>query len=106
MGNKADAYTSGDWTVKTGSEDEFIARWSEFIAGAEKVPGAQSFVLLRDYTNPRHFVSVGAWSNQAAIDTWRTSPGFGDLLGRVRALCDEEHNSNYTVAASPARVGA
>jgi hypothetical protein len=27
-------YTSGVWTVRDGSEDEFVSRWTEFVRSA------------------------------------------------------------------------
>lgn len=102
MGSAIEAYTSGDWTVKAGREEEFVARWTEFIdAALTNAAGAGRFVLLRDNHNPRHFVSTGSWADQASIDRWRTSPGFGELFGRVRELCEHDSNSNYSVAAAP-----
>src|SRR5205823_6928787 len=61
MGSVGQAYTSGNWTVREGSEDEFIERWTAFVRwAAENASGARSFVLIRDARDARHFISLGA----------------------------------------------
>lgn len=82
-------YTSGDWRVTEGSEESFVTRWTEFVSWTKaNASGAIEFFLLRQADDPRHFISLGSWSDQAAIDTWRQSPEFGERLGRCRELCD------------------
>jgi heme-degrading monooxygenase HmoA len=73
-----DRFTTGNWTVKEGSEDEFTSRWTEFTTWAlENSPGAEFFYLIRSDSDPRRFVSVGAWSDRQAVDAWRSSAEFG-----------------------------
>jgi len=93
------AYTSGDWHVRAGSEDAFVARWHEFLDYARtNSPGFGHARLLRDVNDARHFVSVGEWQSAAAQATWRGLPEFAAKLGACQALCEEDHNSNYTLA--------
>jgi heme-degrading monooxygenase HmoA len=97
-------YTSGAWLVRAGSEEAFIERWTNFTQWSLKnAPGAESFVLLRDITERRRFVSFGAWDDPEAVVVWRQRPEFSELLGECRALCEEFEPHVYTLAASPSR---
>jgi heme-degrading monooxygenase HmoA len=94
------AYISGDWKVRAGSEDAFVARWREFLGWAQaSAPGFVSARLYRDATDARHFVSVGNWQSVAAQADWRGMPDFAEKLGACQALCEEARNSTYTLAA-------
>jgi heme-degrading monooxygenase HmoA len=99
-------YVSGDWTVRGGQEEEFMARWLEFTGWSlENAPGAESFVLLRDKNDPVHFVSLGSWASADSIGAWRTSDRFAELLERCKELCEEFQARDYSLAASPSRTG-
>jgi heme-degrading monooxygenase HmoA len=101
----ADQYVSGDWKVRTGSEDEFVARWRAFTGWSlENAPGARSFVLIRDMDEPRHFLSFGSWTDLESVRAWRATSEFAQLLGRCRELCEEFHAGDYSLAASPTRA--
>src|SRR3712207_5162062 len=90
-------YTSGAWLVRAGSEEDFIERWTNFTQWSLKnAPGAESFVLLRDITERRRFVSFGAWDDVEAVVAWRQRPEFSELLGECRALCEEFEPHVYT----------
>lgn len=70
-------YTSGDWQVRAGSEDAFVARWTEFLEFARaSAPGFVSARLFRDATDACHFVSIGEWQSEATQAAWRGMPGF------------------------------
>ena len=48
------SYSSGEWLVQAGSEEDFIERWNTFIEwSVNNAPGAESFVLVRSTENPR-----------------------------------------------------
>jgi heme-degrading monooxygenase HmoA len=97
-------YTSGRWLVKAGSEDGFIERWTTFTQWSlDNVPGAESFVLVRDTVDPRRFLSLGAWESPQTVTQWRQRPEFSELLGECRALCEEFEPHDYKLAASPSR---
>jgi len=100
MTNVGQSYTSGNWMVKSGNEEEFVRRWTEFTTWAQReAAGAQGFVLLREADDPQHFVSFGAWENNEAVDRWRSSPEFGKYLGACRELCDDFRSIDSSVAA-------
>lgn len=78
-------YTSGDWYAKPGREDDFVAAWRDLAEWTlENVRGASWARLLRDREDPRHFVSFGPWEDEAAIEAWRSSEGFGERVARIR----------------------
>jgi heme-degrading monooxygenase HmoA len=59
-------YASGDWRVKEGSGEEFIARWRAWInKSTEPVEGFGSARLLQDSGDARHFVSISRPLNLA-----------------------------------------
>ena len=69
-------YASGRWLVNSGSEDEFIERWTTFTKWSlDNAPGTESFVLLRDSAEPRRFLSIGAFESHEAVRQWRFRPG-------------------------------
>ncbi len=104
MAQTGKSYSSGNWLVREGSEEDFIERWTSFAQWSmNNAPGAESAVLVRSTDNPRRFLSLGAWENQEAQQAWRQMPEFSELLGQCRELCEEFEFHQYTLAASPGR---
>jgi len=98
------SYSSGEWSVEPGSEEEFVERWTTFIEWSlANAPGAESFVLVRSTEEPSKFLSLGAWEDQEAQEAWRGMPRMQELLGQCRELCEEFVFHPYTLAASPSR---
>jgi heme-degrading monooxygenase HmoA len=98
------SYSSGEWLVQPGSEEEFIERWTTFLEWSlNNAPGAASAVLVRSTEEPRKFLSLGAWESQEAMEGWREMPRMQELLGQCRELCEEFEFHPYTLAASPSR---
>jgi heme-degrading monooxygenase HmoA len=89
-------YSSGDWTVKEGSEQDFMSRWQEFLQWSrDNAQGLQHAYLLQDTVNPRHFVSLGLWDSPDFQERWRSMPGFREKLKACQDLCDTFSNSRY-----------
>jgi heme-degrading monooxygenase HmoA len=64
MEKTGQSYSSGEWLVQPGSEEDFIERWNTFIEWSlNNVPGAESFVLVRSTEDPGRFRSLGAWES-------------------------------------------
>jgi len=104
MESTGHSYSSGEWLVRPGSEEEFIERWKSFIERTLiEAPGAVSFVLVRSTEEPRKFLSLGAWESQQAQEAWREMPQMQVMLGHCRALCDEFDTYRYTLAVRRAR---
>ena len=83
-------YASGNWNVRAGSEDEFIARWRAFLTeSTENSEGFGSARLLRDGDDSRHFLSFSDWADAASRDAWKSSPEFARGIASCRELCDE-----------------
>ena len=102
MQRAGQSYSSGEWLVRAGSEEDFVDRWNAFIEWtADNAAGAESFVLVRSTEEPRRFLSLGAWESQEAQDAWREMPRMQELLGRCRQLCEEFGSHSYALAASP-----
>jgi len=98
------SYSSGEWLVSAGSEEEFIERWNTFIEWSlDNAPGAESFVLVRSTEEPRKFLSLGAWESQDAQEAWRGMPRMQEFLSRCRELCEEFETHAYTFASGSSR---
>jgi len=76
-------YSQTTWTVRPGSEEEFVRRWTEVADWSASEGLRTEMRLVRDVDDPSVFVSVGPWESVAAIAAWRTLPGFQE---RVAAL--------------------
>jgi len=101
MEKTGQSYSSGEWSVQAGSEEEFIERWTTFIEWSlDNAPGAESFVLVQNMEVPSKFLSLGAWENQDAQEAWRGMPRMQELFGQCRELCEEFEFNPYTLAAS------
>jgi heme-degrading monooxygenase HmoA len=97
-------YTSGNWLVKEGEVDAFIAEWSAFTEWSlEDASGAESFVLIQDSGDPRRFLSFGAWADPESVTAWREGDEFRERLGRCRALCEEFEAHDYVAVAAHVR---
>ena len=93
-------YSSAEWQVRSGSEDEFVAAWNEFIRWTvDDRPGARTFHLLRDAKDPNHFVSFGSWDSMEDLRAWGQQEAFADLYGRCAALCDDVTSGPFLLAA-------
>jgi heme-degrading monooxygenase HmoA len=104
MQKTGQSYSSGEWSVRAGSEEEFLERWITFIQWLlYNAEGAESFVLVRSTEDPGTFLSLGAWESQEAQEAWRQMPRMQELLGQYRELCEEFESHTYTLAASPSR---
>jgi heme-degrading monooxygenase HmoA len=69
------SYSSGEWLVREGSEEDFVEQWTTLIEWSlNNAPGAESFVLVRSTDEPRRFLSLKAWENQEAQESWRGMP--------------------------------
>jgi heme-degrading monooxygenase HmoA len=98
------SYSSGEWEVRAGSEEEFVQRWTTFIEWSlENAPGAGSFVLVRSTEDPTKFLSLGSWESQEAQQAWREMPRMQELLDQCRQLCEKFDTHSYTLAASRPR---
>jgi heme-degrading monooxygenase HmoA len=101
MAGSGGRYSSGNWRVREGEQQEFIARWSEFVEWTKaNLSGSNEVVLIQQVSDPQHFLSFGRWDGQDSIDAWRQSPEFAEKLGRCRELCDDFEANDYELAAS------
>jgi len=93
-------FASGNWLVTDGKQDEFVARWTEFLGWTRaNVPGLEGASLIQDTGDPRHFVSFALWSDAGARGAWKQMAGFAEHLGACRALCEEMAGSDFELAA-------
>jgi heme-degrading monooxygenase HmoA len=96
----AQAYSSGDWHVRAGSEEAYVARWTEFLDWTrDSAPGFASARLVRDVAESGHFVSLGEWDSAQAAAAWMTLPGFAAKYGACTKLCEQAQGSRYELAA-------
>lgn len=96
-----DAFASGNWHVKDGKEDEFIDRWHEFLGWTQEThPALIAASLIRDLSDPGHFLSYAEWSDEDARRSWKETEGFAERFGACRALCDDFYGSDYVRAVA------
>jgi quinol monooxygenase YgiN len=96
-----EVYTSGDWVVKAGKEDEFVKRWQEFAQWTDKnIEGSGDFYLIQDQQNPKHFLSFGSWTSPEVVSKWRQLPEFQAFLGKCKELCDDFKAGDYMLRVS------
>jgi heme-degrading monooxygenase HmoA len=101
MGTTSEHWASGLWTVKAGSEDEFVERWKAWLDWTSKnAPGFRSATLIRNEADGRRFESFSDWDDADARAAWEGSDGFASGMAPVRELCDDVQAGNFTTAAS------
>src|SRR6266542_200215 len=100
MNGNGEVFSSGNWMVKPGEEARFVELWTGFTRWShENAPGAGTFFLLRDDTEPRHFISFARVADRDSVGAWRQNPEFQELLGRCRDVCEDFRGGDYSVAA-------
>jgi heme-degrading monooxygenase HmoA len=93
-------YTSGDWHVKKGSEQAFVAAWNELADWTfTNIPGCTFAKLLRDESDAGHFVSFSPWRDEDALAAWREHPGFQERVTRLQGMLESFTPYTMTVAA-------
>jgi len=84
-----ETYTSGLWTVKAGSEDEFVQEWTDFVRWASGFDGSGTFRLVRAVDEPSRYQSFAPWESFEVQDAWKKEPEFRERIGRVRSHCED-----------------
>jgi heme-degrading monooxygenase HmoA len=96
-------WASGQWRVREGAVDEFVARWTAWLTWtSENIPGFRSARLLRSDDDALRFVSFSDWDDDASVKAWKTSPGFREKFESVRELCEEFFGGDHDLAVAVA----
>ena len=96
-----DHYASGTWHVKSGHEDEFVQKWTEFITWSRSTqPAMLEASLLHDRALPGHYVSMSEWSDPSARESWKQSQEFADRYGACAALCEKARGGDYDLVTT------
>ena len=94
-------YTSGRWSVKEGREEEFVEAWEEFARwSVENIEGARWARFVQHKDDPSQLLSLGAWEDDAAIEAWRSDPGFSKRIGNMQELLADSEVATFTLRAS------
>ncbi len=94
-------YSVGLWTARPGKEEMFKKSWEDFADWSKRnIPGAITALLLQDKDDPRKFLTVGPWKDDASVQKWRASPEFKAFVGRVKELCDEFRPMTFKAVVS------
>src|SRR5437763_209849 len=72
--------------VRPGTEDEAVAALTAGVTGAQGEDGCLTYSLHRDLDEPRRFVVVEVWADQAALDAHSREPHLREMLSAVGAL--------------------
>ena len=70
--------------MKDGREEDFIARWREWVDWSRREGFSADALLLRDVEDTRLFVSFAPWENLSAIRSWRRLSGYHERVARLR----------------------
>jgi quinol monooxygenase YgiN len=98
-------YTSGDWRVKQGREQEFVTAWSELAEWSTTKFGPDGWGrLFQDKDDPTFFRSLGQWPDESVVKEWRASDGFAQRLSKIRELVEEMNIRNLDPVAAVGRV--
>ncbi len=96
-----EAYASGDWQVRDGEEQEFVARWSDLLGWTrDNHPALKFATLIRAEGDSGRFVSFAEFETPEARHAWKNSEGFIERAAACRELCDEFQGGDFTLAAS------
>jgi heme-degrading monooxygenase HmoA len=85
--------------VKPGQEDEFVRRWNELAEWSAMQGLSDRPQLLRDFDNPRRFVSFAPWQSIDTVARWRSSVGFNERMARLQEVLDGFEPSTLVVVA-------
>ena len=78
-------FSSGDWHVKRGEEDAFVAAWREDDEWTRRVFSTEAAgSLFRDRTDPNHFITLRPLPSEAVLIAWRENAGFSERMSRLR----------------------
>eukprot|EP00930_Biecheleria_cincta_P047906 TRINITY_DN33303_c0_g1_i1.p1 TRINITY_DN33303_c0_g1~~TRINITY_DN33303_c0_g1_i1.p1 ORF type:complete len:343 (-),score=76.25 TRINITY_DN33303_c0_g1_i1:77-1105(-) len=81
------------FSVKQGSEQEFEHRWATRESKLQEQAGFQFFQLLRcDHTpdDDVNYISMSAWDDREAFDSWWSSKSFSNMAQVQGALLERE----------------
>ena len=95
MATMQQPYTCGIWTVRDGSEEEFVSRWTALVESAGE--SGRSFILIQGREDPHRFISFGVWDDWAAADAWRSTEAFGERMRACRELCEDFRPNDSTL---------
>ncbi len=96
-----EVYASGSWQVRSGEEQEFVARWSDFLGWTRDNHRDLKFAtLVRAEGDGSRFVSMAGFESREARDAWKASEGFMERFSACRELCDEFQGGDFSLAAS------
>ncbi|HEX2027890.1 MAG TPA: antibiotic biosynthesis monooxygenase family protein [Nitriliruptorales bacterium] len=98
-------YSLGEWTVKSGEEDDFVAAWNDFADWTTSNTSGNTWAkLLRDRDAPRRFISFGPWEDEEAVARWRQHSGFEEHVARIQEHVEAfvPHTMTVAVEVGPA----
>jgi heme-degrading monooxygenase HmoA len=91
-----DSFASGNWFVSEGNEDEFVARWTDFLEWTrDNADGFRGASLLRSRREQGRFVSIAQWEDYSNQEGWRAKPEFAEKFGACRELCDDVQAGSF-----------
>jgi heme-degrading monooxygenase HmoA len=63
------------------------------------MPGAGAARLVRDLSDPRHYLSFAPWESAAAMQEWKSNPEFGQRMAAVQEHVSEFNPSEFELVA-------
>ncbi len=95
-------FTSGEWFVKPGHEEQFFAAWTASKSPVPPLQGVRTRPrLLRDLRTTSRFVSFAEFESLEAIEEFRSRPDFDELVGAMREHLDDLKISTLEQVIAP-----
>lgn len=97
---KQQIYTLGEWHVREGRQQEFIAAWKELgtiFASLPEPPGKG--ILIQSTSDSTLFYSFGPWNSIEAVETMRGNPQAEEGIRKLIDLCTEASPGSFRVVA-------
>jgi hypothetical protein len=99
-------YTSADWLIHDGRQDEFVAAWTAFVDWSlEQGSGALGGMLLQDASDPRRFISVGPWRSAEEAQAFFTDPQLQERSAVFEELAELFEPRFLTLASRRGELG-
>ncbi|MEQ8425956.1 MAG: antibiotic biosynthesis monooxygenase family protein [Cyclobacteriaceae bacterium] len=69
--------------------EEFLAIFNENKVAIRNFPGCSHLQLLKDDVDANCFTTLSHWDHPDSLESYRKSPLFGSVWGRVKTLFSE-----------------
>lgn len=96
----SNTFTHGEWRVRQGATEEFIAAWKALAAAFSSLDRRPLWgSLIQSESDPQLFYSFGPWVDPADISAMRADANAQLAMRRVVELCERATPGAYRLIA-------